>query len=195
MMMAIVNLIQRRDNKPEPIRPFAVRYDSWWLWDRAKEIDYWPDTNPGDSNGTSVSAAMDVLRAQGHVQVPNTSNGRASDPSPLIINGIQMNRWAQTVDEMRTSIANGVPVSIGVNWYSNFDRPVEKSYNNFWIGEGSLGNIRGGHCVCVYGVSDKRQAFRVKNSWGRGYPLVWMPYSTMARLLNEDGEATIITDR
>ena len=48
MMMAIINLIQRRDSVP-PIKPNTIRYDAWWLWDRAKEIDEWNDTNPGDS--------------------------------------------------------------------------------------------------------------------------------------------------
>src|SRR4051794_26720201 len=43
------------------------RYFARWLWDRAKQVDQWPDTNPGDDNGTSVHAAMDVLRNAGHV--------------------------------------------------------------------------------------------------------------------------------
>jgi hypothetical protein len=49
--------------------------------------------------------------------------------------------------------------------------------------------------VCVYGASDRRQAFAVKNSWGRSYPLAWLPYEVMVELLREDGEATVITDR
>src|SRR5215211_7716161 len=36
-------------NKPE----YAAR----WLWDRAKEQDEWPETKPGDNNGTSVRSA------------------------------------------------------------------------------------------------------------------------------------------
>lgn len=194
LVMAVTNLIQRRDSDP-PIKPYAVRYDSWWLWDRSKEIDEWSDTNPGDSNGTSVRASMDILRTLGHVQVANTYTGRAIDPKPVITNGIAANRWAWTVDEMRTAVSQALPVSIGVNWYANFDSPREKRYNEYWIGEGDLGRIRGGHCVAVYGADDDRQAFRVKNSWGRSYPLVWLPYKTMQRLISEDGEAAIITDR
>lgn len=194
MTMAIINLIQRRDNEPEPIRPYAVRYDPWWLWDRSKEIDEWADTNPGDSNGTSCNASFKVLKSLGHVQVPNKYTGRAVDPTPLITNGISAYRWLVTVDEMRQSIANGIPMSIGVNWYSNFDTPVKKNSTTWFIGEGNLGHIRGGHCVCVYGASDKRQAFRIKNSWGREYPLVWMPYTTMQRLIDEQGEVAVVTD-
>ena len=39
---------------------------------------------------------------------------------------------------------------------------------------------------------------KLTNSWGRGYPLVWVPYDTLQRLLDGiqyPGEATIITDR
>lgn len=28
-----------------------------------------------------------------------------------------------------------------------------------------LGGIRGGHCVCVYGASDRRQAVKFVNNW------------------------------
>lgn len=192
MLMAILNLQQR---KAAGIKPYTVRYDPWWLWDNAKATDVWPDTNPGDSNGTSVAAAMDVLRSQGHVKQSKTSSqDRVVDPKPDSNEGIAANRWATQVDEMRTAIAAGVPISIGVNWYTGFDKPVKQGTED-WIGVGDLGTVRGGHCVCVYGSSDRRQAFRIKNSWGRGYPLVWMPYTTMQRLLSEDGEATLVTDK
>jgi hypothetical protein len=40
-----------------------------------------------------------------------------------------------------------VPVVLGINWYSNFDRPVKKG--NIWvIGQGDLGTVRGGHAIC-----------------------------------------------
>jgi hypothetical protein len=192
MMMSILNYLQR---KSAQTKPYTLRYDPWWLWDRSKEVDPWPDTNPGDTNGTSVSASMDILRNLGHVRQPKaTTQDRVANAVPDYDQGIAANRWATTVDEMRSALGMGIPISIGVNWYSNFDRPVQKG-SHYWIGEGNLGQIRGGHCVCVYGASDNRQAFRIKNSWGKNYPLTWMGYETMQRLLNENGESTLITDR
>jgi hypothetical protein len=195
MMMAILNESQRRANKT---RPYAVRYDPWWLWDRAKEIDEWPETHPGDGNGTSVRAACDVARDAGLVRYRYTSKLLAhilGNPTlPNLDEGISTYRWATDVDQMRACIAAGIPISIGVNWYSSFDTPQRVS-GEWWIGRGHLGSLRGGHCVCIYGASDKRQAFRVKNSWGKNYPLIWLPYVTMARLLLEQGEACIVTDR
>lgn len=185
MMMSIMNESQARLAK---LPPYVHLYNARWLWNEAKKIDEWDDTNPGDNEGTSVRAAMDVLRTLGHVRVV-----RKLDKPADISQGIKENRWATKIDEMRAAIAEGKPVSIGVYWYANFDNPKPKG-KEFIIGEGDLGLIRGGHCVCVYGASDKRQAFKIKNSWGKDYPLVWMPYETMERLLREDGEATLITD-
>jgi hypothetical protein len=179
------------------VRPGAPgtlhRYDPFWLWDRAKERDWWPDTNPGDNNGTSVDAACDVLRTLGHVRL---YRGHRLEPDRS--QGIRENRWAQSVDDMRAVLGLGIPVSIGVNWYRNFDEPKNKTGRGksfeSWVGEGDLGTVRGGHCVCVYGASDRRQAFKIANSWGHSYPAVWMPYSTMERLIREDGEVALVTD-
>ncbi len=206
MMMAILNTEQRRVNSE---RPYTVRYDPWWLWDRAKEIDEWDDTNPGDDNGTSVRASCEVIRTLGlprYEKVWKLLAHNSREWKPDANEGIAVYRWATQIDEMRACIAAGVPISIGVNWYSNFDSP-QKFSGHYWIGTnsattyttpvptGNLGQIRGGHCVTVYGASDKRAAFRVKNSWGRDYPLVWLPYQVMGRLLGEYGEAAIVTDR
>jgi hypothetical protein len=48
-----------------------------------------------------------------------------------------------------------VPGVLGINWYTNFDRPVRDG-TRYWIGRGSLGSIRGGHAICVkpYSVTD-----------------------------------------
>jgi hypothetical protein len=47
-------------------------------------------------------------------------------------------------------IPTGVPLTIGVNWYSDFDTPVKDSNGRYWIArDGITGSIRGGHCVCV----------------------------------------------
>jgi hypothetical protein len=180
MMMSVRNQFQayQLDTNPK-----THRYDPWWLWDRAKEIDEWPDTNPGDDEGTSVRAGCDVLRQRGHVRVI-----QGKDRPEDISEGITTNRWAVSVDELRTALSGDLPISLGINWYQNFDRP-ELVGSEYWIGRdvNHLGSIRGGHCVCLYGASDRRQAFRVKNSWGRDFPLVWVPYLTVQRLINEDG--------
>jgi hypothetical protein len=125
------------------------RYDARWLWDRAKETDEWPDTNPGDDNGTSVRAAMDILRARGHVIF---KAGRSGDGYPLAAEGIAANRWATKVEQVNFALQSPANERLG--------------------------------------------AVRILNSWGRDYPhRVWMPFETLQTLLDEEGEATLVTDR
>ena len=43
----------------------------------------------------------------------------------------------------------GVPSSVGVNWYAEFDRPVKGTDRRWRVAtDGRLTRIRGGHCVC-----------------------------------------------
>jgi len=188
--------------------PQVRRYNPLHIWNEAKKIDEWDDTNPGDDNGTSVRAAYDILRTQGAQRVKGMKVNADGRPYPVwpstgeypveVSEGIAANRWTTKVDEMRACIGGGIPVVIGVNWYSAFDYPVERRISAFrteyWFSE-NTGSIRGGHCVCVYAASDKKQAFKIKNSWGNVYPEAWMSYTLMQRLLNEYGEAAIVTDR
>ncbi|MGI8548117.1 MAG: hypothetical protein ACR2M1_12435 [Gemmatimonadaceae bacterium] len=171
-------------------------YDPKWLWDQAKLIDQWTDTNPGDNNGTSVRAGMDVLRTQGHRQVWRGAD-KPVDPD----DGILRNEWASgpgAVDQVRQCIADGMPVVLGIEWMESFFTPTQTGHE-YWIGKDMLaGKIAGGHAICVYGASDKRQAIKLVNSWGTGYPLVWLGYDMLQKLIDgfeSPGEATTITDK
>jgi hypothetical protein len=138
-------------------------YFARWLWDRAKESDPWADTNPGDDNGTSVDAAMQILAQRGHVIWKNTytdmnTDGESADAftrsalQGTTDEGISVYRWARTVDQVRA---------------------VLKSPS-----------------------TDRAGAVRILNSWGPDYPQrVWMPFETLQRLIDEDGEVALVTDR
>jgi hypothetical protein len=164
-------------------------YAPRWLWEQAKLVDPFADSQPGDQQETTVRAAMDVLRAQGHRHV---LGGREFGPRRS--DGISENRWAVTVDEIRTSIDRGVPVVLGCDWHASFDAP-ERFSRCWWIGRGRLGKTMGGHAVCIFRASDKLGAVGIVNSWGPRYPPVLMSYELLERLLDHDGEATLVTDR
>ena len=131
-------------------------YSARWLWDRSKEADQWPDTNPGDNNGTSVRSAGDILRASGHVgwkaeYSDDDFNERGTYAADLGA-GIQHFRWAQSVEEVHEV----------------------------------LGNER----------ADELGAVPYLNSWGPDYPhRTWMPDDVLGRLMEEDGEIAVPTDR
>jgi hypothetical protein len=176
-------------------------------------VDPFDDTPPGE--GTTVAAAMDVLRKVGHWRLVYDRKTRQHViTGPLEAEGIAANKWATSVDEVRASAAAGTPTIIGVNWYENFDRPVWDAGLQRWIigrDPRNLGRIRGGHCVCMYGALDKHSLVPGINNWGApfvqgdpttdnlqlvsGYPRFAMPYETLDRLLREDGEVTVLTDR
>lgn len=183
-MMSITNHYQRFKETGSDI---TFRYAARWLYTEAQFLDDWDDTPPEE--GTSGRAACEILRTRGHRRVQRGVIGPEN-----LANGISTYRWASTADEIRAAIYAGLAVAIGINWYSNFDKPV--IYNNErWIGRTSLGSLRGGHCVCLYRMSDRRQAFMFMNSWGDNYAPVWLSYTLMEQLLDEYGEAAVITDR
>jgi hypothetical protein len=131
---------------------FAAR----WLWDRSKEIDQWPDTNPGDSDGTSVRAAGDILRKSGHVpwedQYADDDHVERAEYDPKRRQGVKAIRWARSVDQVHAA----------------------------------LGNDR----------ADQLGAVPYLNSWGTGYPYrVWMPDDVLDKLIDDQGEVAIPTDR
>lgn len=162
-------------------------FDAYWLYKEAQKIDGWAGE---DYSGTSVRAGMDVLRTRGHRLKHRHSHTHHED----IEYGIAANRWATSVDQLRACIAAGNPIVVGSNWYSAFDAPTPKG-REFWVPTQNIGYVRGGHAWCIYGASDRRQAFKMVNSWGKEYPLTWFSYELVGRLLSEYGEATIITDR
>jgi hypothetical protein len=131
-------------------------YTARWLWDRSKEGDQWPETNPGDNNGTSVRSAGDVLSDAGHVSWDDShaddDHTERDDYKPDPGQGIQHFRWAQSVEEVHSV----------------------------------LGNER----------ADELGAVPFLNSWGRDYPQrTWMPDDVLERLMEEQGEVAIPTDR
>lgn len=163
-------------------------YAAQWLYEEARRRDEWP----GEAYaGTSIRAGLDVLREVGHRRI------YAGNPRPArILDGIDAFRWAADVDEIRTALAEGAPVLFGIEWFDAFDRPKRRGWD-WWLPEPG-GPIRGGHAICAYGVSDRRQAVKLVNSWGYGYPPVWVSYELIGRLLTGfeyPGEAAVITDR
>lgn len=167
-------------------------YDWWWLYRQAQAIDEWPGD---DYDGTSTRAGCEILRTIGHKQVHDPRH----DHAPDIDDGIESYVWATSVDQIRTSIALGQPVAMGIDWLESFDTP-ESVGRDWWIGRDDDGpdRVRGGHLICCYGADDDRQAVKLVNTWGLDYPLVWLPYRTLERLLagyEWPGEAAILIDR
>ena len=132
------------------------RYAARWLWDRAKETDEWPETKPGDNQGTSVRAAAETLVAKGHVdwqdKYADDDNTERARYKPDVTDGLKVFRWATSVAQVHEALANP--------------------------------------------RADELNAVPILNSWGEDYPhRVWLPDDVLERLIQEDGEIAIPTDR
>lgn len=205
MERAISNIAQ---NRLLNVRPFVRRYDPITVWRLAKARDEWAETNPDDDDGTSANAAYSVLRELGPRRIDKMGMGadgrpRARryrsehDPSQ----GVEQYRWALTVDEMRYAFAAGIPaIAIGTPWMSGFDhldaRPGRFGRLEYFLpGPSGVGRLRGYHETCLYGASDEKQAFAMKNSWGKDWPLAWLPYETMEWCFGDWADAALPVDR
>lgn len=164
-------------------------FDAPWLYSECKKIDGMPD-----ADGTNARAACDVLRTIGHWR---KVNGQDVAAGPLLKHGIASNHWATTSDQIRAVFATALPqpVLLGIDWYEAWFKPTDKN-GEYWLTSiSSAGNNVGGHEIGIWACSDKRQAFGLSNTWGSYWPkLVWVSYATVNQLLDQGGDACIITD-
>lgn len=75
--------------------PRSRRYNPIRIWNKAKEIDEWDDTNPGDQNGTSVRAGYEVIRLEGCQRVTSIS----------ILNGVVTPKVGSYLPDLAEGIA------------------------------------------------------------------------------------------
>jgi len=75
-----------------------------------------------------------------------------------------------------------VPVAAGINWYTDFDKPVRHSDGSYWIGlnPARLGSWRGGHCICLEPESDPSRVGKEEDTL------------TFHRWYDQDGEGACV---
>jgi hypothetical protein len=174
----------------------TIKYDPAWLFKQAG----------GTNQGAQIYKALDVLRLQGDVISGTTA--------VLPAHGIKSYVWARNVDDMRTAIANGQPVSFGSYWHYYWNSPDYNSRGEYWIALGvppnSWGQPVGGHNYLICAAYDSLDCFGFINTWGPAWPpqaakppqpipaqpvLTRLPYDAVTYLLNrEGGEGAIVTD-
>lgn len=178
---AITNHYQRFKTTGQDV---TYRYDANWLYDEALKVDEWP----GEADeGTSLRAGYNVLKS-GHKRIQRGVVG------PVVLeHGVSTYRWAQSIDDIRAALFGGLAVAIGTNWYFSMFAPYQKS-GEYWIDIPVNNRVAGGHCYTLFRMSDRRDAFRIMNSWGDSWPPSWISYAVLDRLLQEDGEAAVVTD-
>ncbi|MBA3354262.1 MAG: hypothetical protein H0U23_17865 [Blastocatellia bacterium] len=134
------------------------------IYRKAREVDEWPGE---DYDGTSVLAGIKIA----------TDKGYYSEY-----------RWAFGLNDLLLAVGYRGPAILGINWYSSMLTPDTDGYIK--VG----GNISGGHAILCNGVSLRRQAVRLENSWGEDWGddgACWLPFKDLNILLYEQGEACV----
>lgn len=76
--------------------------------------------------------------------------------------------FTPALDQMRDSLASGIPFVFGFTVYESFETPdVARTGVVNLPGAGEA--VVGGHAVCAVGYDDATQRFTVRNSWGPGW--------------------------
>jgi C1A family cysteine protease len=88
----------------------------------------------------------------------------------------------QELDTIKTSLAQGYPVILGIQIYTSFESQAVAETGLVPIPNVDTEQLLGGHCQLIIGYSDEKQAFLSRNSWSKswGCPTFpgcsWIPY-------------------
>lgn len=140
------------------------------LYAAATAIDDVPGTYPPTDTGSSGLAVAKAARSAGMIRSYTHAFG---------------------LDHVLRALMRG-PVLIGINWYSSFDRPAEDGT----IAIADQAWVRGGHELVLNEYDADRPDVAGDNSWGVSWGLhgrFRLGLDTLARLLDEDGDATVLT--
>ncbi len=146
-----------------------VTFTENWLYKEAQKLDAWPGE---DYDGTSVRAAMKVLKREGYISQYN---------------------WAFSVDPVIQHVLNNGPVVLGTVWTYDMFMPDRNNYIY------PSGNEAGGHAYLLTGINLEKKnpdgtkgAGRITNSWGSGWAdkgRAWITLKDLDTLIKNYGEA------
>lgn len=148
--------------------------------------------------GVSSWAQMPYDPLDDRTQPSNRARAEAANYKIADWGTVLRNTHAVFVQEIKRHLVAGNPVLIGIPVYPDFDNLSES--NPVYDEDG--GTSRGAHAVVIVGYDDRRQAFKIANSWGTdwgigGYgwidydaseSLIWMAYVTRDVVAAPDDE-------
>jgi hypothetical protein len=114
-----------------------------------------------------------------------------------MLGNIKSYYWAFGIDDVLQNLSRRGPVLLGIPWYDGM-------YDTSELGLVKVeGRLVGGHCILANGIWPNHPLFKEDvvvwtNSWGSDYGINGRGYVTVEsldRLLREDGEACVPTDR
>lgn len=140
----------------------------------AQKLDPWEgDCDNPLYDGTAVRAGAQALQARGFI-------------STYV--------WSFDAETTKLWILGGHgPVVMGTMWYHQMFTPDTEGFLHVDLND----HIAGGHAYLLNGYSNSRNAFRLTNSWGKGWGQAgraWLRYDDLAKLFAASGECCTATE-
>ena len=101
---------------------------------------------------------------------------------------IAYKRIEQTLNQLKTCLAEGYPFVFGFTVFESFETP-EVAKSGIVPMPSKTEKSLGGHAVTCVGYDDDKQAFLIRNSWGKNWGIdghCWMPYELVTSNLSSD---------
>jgi len=95
----------------------------------------------------------------------------------VYVGGTNGESSSDLVDHLQRALVAHGPVCIGLEWAQVWEDPIDGTLNP----NPDETDRAGGHEVTLVGYDHRRQAFKIRNSWGPKWSLggyVWMPFGT-----------------
>jgi hypothetical protein len=148
------------------------------------------DFNGNCDVGTSIIDALNLLKNEGAptlAMYPYVEDDCRRPLSPALARAIsefRINGWSaldnRRLDDIKGQLAQGNPVVFGIEVSDEFEN---------WVGnkvyDDTTSPRTGGHAMVIVGYDERRQAFKVVNSWGTNWGsggFGWVSYRAMRQL-------------
>jgi hypothetical protein len=140
--------------------------------------------------GTAISDALGVLKNEGAPTLsayPYAENDCSRPPSPQLVrdgSAFRISGWSaldnKRLDDAKGQLARGNPVVFGMEVSEQFENLAGRA-----IYDDVASPRTGGHAMVLVGYSERRQAFKVMNSWGTEWGdggFGWVSYRAVRQL-------------
>ncbi len=189
------------------LKSYQERLEERWEFSRSTRFSpawIYNQINDGRDGGSHPLEAMRLIQSSGAATLatmPYDPNDYLTQPGQAAINEARNFlggdiKIIDSINQYKRALAHRVPFVLGIPTYPSLDRlrGANAVYNDL---SGANG---GGHAVVVVGYDDDRfgGAFRVLNSWGRGWGdrgFFWIPYDTFRDARFSGAYAITIEDR
>lgn len=160
------------------------------------------------ADGSSIPTALELISGTGIVtwrEMPydqNECDTQPTDNQNILAEDNQIISFAPLngnilFDQAKAFLLNNQPIVIAISidypFFGKFEENGDAVYREF----GGEDDIDGAHAMLVVGYDDTKNAFKVVNSWGKGWGnegFVWIDYKAFQEVMDTDSDFNILCE-